>query len=85
MPGEQADLVLIDAKRPNVQPPHDPVDAALMQTSLANIGSVMAARADGASGGGRLVGDDQVSLDPERWLVPLRAKGAMAGDEYVKT
>ncbi|KAF1071755.1 hypothetical protein [Variovorax sp.] len=57
-----------------MRPLHDPVDAALVQARLANIGSVMAA-GRWRKLGGRLVGDDQVSLDPERWLVPLRAKG----------
>lgn len=73
-PGKQADLVLIDARRPNMQPLHDPVAAALMQTSLANIDSVMVA-GRWRKRGGRLVGDDQVPLDPERWLAPLRESG----------
>ena len=42
-PGKQADLVLIDARALNMQPVHDPVAAVVMQTSLANIDSVMVA------------------------------------------
>jgi len=42
-PGKQADLVLIDATQLNMQPVHDPVAAVVMQTSLANIDSVMIA------------------------------------------
>ena len=42
-PGKEADLVLIDATQLNMQPVHDPVAAVVMQTSLANIDSVMIA------------------------------------------
>ena len=42
-PGKQADLVLIDATQLNMHPVHDPVAAVVMQTSLANIDSVMIA------------------------------------------
>lgn len=42
-PGKQADLVLIDATQLNMQPVHDPVATVVMQTSLANIDSVMIA------------------------------------------
>ncbi len=41
--GKQADLVLIDATQLNMHPVHDPVAAVVMQTSLANIDSVMIA------------------------------------------
>ncbi len=41
--GKQADLVLIRATDLNMQPVHDPVSTVLMQTSLANIDSVMIA------------------------------------------
>ncbi len=41
--GKQADLVLIDATQLNMHPVHDPVAAVVMQTSLANIDSVMVA------------------------------------------
>lgn len=41
--GKQADLVLIDARQPNMHPVHDPVASVVMQTSLANIDSVMIA------------------------------------------
>lgn len=38
--GKQADLVLIDARRLNMMPLHDPVGAVVMQASVANIDSV---------------------------------------------
>ena len=41
--GKQADLVLIDARQLNMFPVHDPVNTVVMQTSLANIDSVMIA------------------------------------------
>lgn len=41
--GKQADLVLIRADALNMQPVHDPVSSVVMQTSLANIDSVMVA------------------------------------------
>ncbi len=41
--GKQADLVMIRASDLNMQPVHDPVNTVLMQTSLANIDSVMVA------------------------------------------
>ena len=73
-PGKQADLVLIDARLPNMQPLHDPINAALMQTSLANIDSVMVA-GRWRKRGGRLVDERQAVLDPETWLAPLRESG----------
>jgi cytosine/adenosine deaminase-related metal-dependent hydrolase len=73
-PGKQADLVLVDARLPNMQPLHDPVNAALMQTSLANIDSVMVA-GRWRKRGGRLVDERQTVLDPETWLAPLRESG----------
>lgn len=42
-PGKQADLVLIRATDLNMQPVHDPVSTVVMQTTLANIDSVMVA------------------------------------------
>jgi len=42
-PGKQADLVLIRADDLNMQPVHDAVNSVVMQTSLANIDSVMVA------------------------------------------
>jgi cytosine/adenosine deaminase-related metal-dependent hydrolase len=42
-PGKQADMVLIRADDLNMQPVHDPVSTAVMQTTLANIDSVMVA------------------------------------------
>jgi cytosine/adenosine deaminase-related metal-dependent hydrolase len=41
--GKQADLVLIRADALNMQPIHDAVNTVVMQTSLANIDSVMVA------------------------------------------
>ncbi|MEY2803873.1 MAG: hypothetical protein RL657_1209, partial [Pseudomonadota bacterium] len=41
--GKQADLVLINANAINMQPVHDPISTVVMQTSLANIDSVMIA------------------------------------------
>jgi len=41
--GKQADLVLIDARALNMHPVHDAVASVVMQTSLANIDSVMIA------------------------------------------
>lgn len=42
-PGKQADLVVIRADALNMQPVHDAVNSVVMQTSLANIDSVMVA------------------------------------------
>jgi len=42
-PGKQADLVMISAGAINMQPVHDPISTVVMQTSLANIDSVMVA------------------------------------------
>jgi cytosine/adenosine deaminase-related metal-dependent hydrolase len=42
-PGKQADLVLIRADALNMQPVHDLISTVVMQTSLANIDSVMIA------------------------------------------
>ena len=41
--GKQADCVMIDAKALNMHPVHDPVSTVIMQTSLANIDTVMIA------------------------------------------
>ncbi len=41
--GKQADLVMIRATDLNMQPVHDAVNSVVMQTSLANIDSVMVA------------------------------------------
>jgi cytosine/adenosine deaminase-related metal-dependent hydrolase len=41
--GKQADLVMVRATDLNMQPIHDPVSSVVMQTSLANIDSVMVA------------------------------------------
>jgi cytosine/adenosine deaminase-related metal-dependent hydrolase len=41
--GKQADLVMIDAQALNMYPVHDPVSTVIMQTSLANIHTVMIA------------------------------------------
>lgn len=42
-PGKQADLVLIRSGDLNMQPVHDPVSTVVMQTTLANVDSVMVA------------------------------------------
>ncbi len=42
-PGKQADLVMIRTDRISMQPVHDPVATAVMQTSLADIDAVMVA------------------------------------------
>lgn len=42
-PGKQADIVVIQADSLNMQPVHDPISSVVMQTSLANIDSVMIA------------------------------------------
>jgi cytosine/adenosine deaminase-related metal-dependent hydrolase len=42
-PGKQADLVLVDSTAMNMQPIHDAVASVVMQSSLANIESVMVA------------------------------------------
>lgn len=73
-PGKQADLVLIDARRPNMQPVHDPVSAVLMHASLANIDSVMVA-GRWRKRHGVLLGIDGQEIDPESWLPALRASG----------
>jgi cytosine/adenosine deaminase-related metal-dependent hydrolase len=68
-PGKQADLVVIRASDLNMQPVHDPVSTVVMQTSLANIDSVMVA-GRWKKREGRLVG---VDLAPG--LDALRASG----------
>lgn len=67
--GKQADLVLIRATDLNMQPVHDPVNTVVMQTSLANIDSVMVA-GQWKKRHGQLVG---VDLQPH--LAALRASG----------
>lgn len=73
-PGKQADLILIDARLPNMQPVHDPVSTVLMQASLANIDSVMVA-GRWRKRHGMLVDDAGRPMDPEAWLPALRASG----------
>jgi cytosine/adenosine deaminase-related metal-dependent hydrolase len=68
-PGKQADLVVIRADALNMQPVHDLVNSVVMQTSLANIDSVMVA-GRWKKRGGRLLG---VELAPQ--LAALRASG----------
>ena len=67
--GKQADLVLIRADALNLQPVHDPVSTVVMQTSLANIDSVMVAGRWRKRHGQLL----EVSLGPK--LAALRASG----------
>jgi cytosine/adenosine deaminase-related metal-dependent hydrolase len=67
--GKQADLVLIRASDLNMQPVHDAVNSVVMQTSLANIDSVMVA-GQWKKRHGQLLG---VTLKPH--LEALRASG----------
>lgn len=67
--GKQADLVLIRADDVNMQPVHNAVSSVVMQTSLANIDSVMVA-GQWKKRAGKLVG---VDLVPK--LAALRASG----------
>ena len=67
--GKQADLVLIRASDLNMQPVHDAVNSVVMQTSLANIDSVMVA-GQWKKRHGQLVG---VDLAPQ--LAALKASG----------
>ena len=67
--GKQADLVLIRAEDLNMQPIHNAVSSVVMQTSLANIDSVMVA-GQWKKQGGRLIG---VDLPPK--LAALQASG----------
>ena len=69
-PGKQADLVMIRATDLNMQPVHDAVNSVVMQTSLANIDSVMVA-GQWKKRHGQLVG---VDLQPK--LAALAASGA---------
>lgn len=73
-PGKQADLILIDARQPNMQPIHDPVNAVLMQTSLANIDSVMVA-GRWRKRHGALVDAAGKAIDPQTWLPALCESG----------
>jgi cytosine/adenosine deaminase-related metal-dependent hydrolase len=68
--GKQADLVLIRATDLNMQPVHDAVSSVVMQTSLANIDSVMVA-GHWKKRHGQLL---DVDLAPK--LAALRASGA---------
>jgi cytosine/adenosine deaminase-related metal-dependent hydrolase len=70
-PGKQADLVLIDARKLNMQPVHDPVNSVVTQTSLVNIDSVMVA-GRWRKRHGELLDEHGNRLDPETWLEPLR-------------
>ena len=67
--GKQADLVMIRATDLNMQPVHDAVNSVVMQTSLANIDSVMVA-GQWKKRHGQLLG---VDLKPH--LAALRASG----------
>lgn len=73
-PGKKADLVLIDATQPNMQPVHSPIDTVVMQTSLANIEAVMI---DGAwrKRNNKLVSVEGAMLNSASWLDPLRESG----------
>lgn len=67
--GKQADLVMIRASDLNMQPVHDAVNSVVMQTSLANIDSVMVA-GQWKKRHGQLVG---VDMAPK--LAALQASG----------
>jgi cytosine/adenosine deaminase-related metal-dependent hydrolase len=67
--GKQADLVMIRADDLNMQPVHNPVNSVVMQTSLANIDSVMIA-GQWKKRAGRLLG---VDLAPK--IAALKASG----------
>lgn len=67
--GKQADLVLIRADDLNMQPVHDPLSTVVMQTTLANIDSVMVA-GQWKKRQGQLLG---VTLGPK--LQALQASG----------
>ena len=67
--GKQADLVMIRASDLNMQPVHDAVNSVVMQTTLANIDSVMVA-GQWKKRHGKLLGAD---LAPQ--LAALRASG----------
>jgi cytosine/adenosine deaminase-related metal-dependent hydrolase len=67
--GKQADLVMIRADDLNMQPVHNPVSTVVMQTSLANIDSVMIA-GQWKKRGGKLLG---VDLAPK--IAALNASG----------
>jgi cytosine/adenosine deaminase-related metal-dependent hydrolase len=67
--GKQADLVVIRASDLNMQPVHDAVSSVVMQTSLANVDSVMVA-GQWRKRGGQMLG---VSLKP--LLSRLHASG----------
>ncbi|MBN9410801.1 MAG: amidohydrolase family protein [Burkholderiales bacterium] len=60
--GKQADLVVIRADTINMRPVHVPVSTVVMQTSLANIDSVMVAGQWKKRGGRLLAGDVEHSL-----------------------
>jgi cytosine/adenosine deaminase-related metal-dependent hydrolase len=73
-PGKKADLVLVDATQPNMQPVHNPIDTVVMQTSLANIEGVMI---DGTwrKRDNKLLSGEGATLNPASWLDPLRESG----------
>lgn len=73
-PGKKADLVLIDATQPNMQPVHNPIDTVVMQTSLANIEAVMI-EGTWRKRHNKLVSVEGKPLDPAAWLDPLRESG----------
>ncbi|EYS85950.1 cytosine deaminase [Cupriavidus sp. SK-4] len=68
-PGKQADFVMIDARRLNMNPVHDPASAIVMQASLANIDSVFVAGVARKRNGRLLVDGLPAALDA------LRASG----------
>ena len=79
--GKQADLVLIDARQLNMHPVHDAVASVVMQTSLANIDSVMIAGQWKKRHGKLLVADlaqrqSALAASGDRILTALKLKQA---------
>jgi len=79
--GKQADLVLIDARALNMHPVHDAVASVVMQTSLANIDSVMIAgrwkkRHGKLLYGGLAQRQSALAASAERILTALKLKQA---------
>jgi cytosine/adenosine deaminase-related metal-dependent hydrolase len=73
-PGKQADLVMVRATDLNMSPLHDPANAVVMQSSLANIDSVMIA-GEWRKRGGRLTGVD---------LAPLQERLIQSGSKITR-
>ena len=84
--GKEADLVLIDARQLNMHPVHDPVASVVMQTSLANIDSVMIAGRWKKRHGRLLYADlarrqEELALSADRVLGALKLNRSVGGRE----